>query len=75
MKRKEEWKQDNPRDQLRVLLGAIEGDLSNMREGIGNPTIQLGRMYTFLREAQQIASDLPPGEWESLYDKDDAGGG
>lgn len=46
-----------------------------MREGIGNPTIQLGRMYTFLREAQQIASDLPPGEWESLYDKDDAGGG
>lgn len=64
MKRQPNWGQENPRDQARVILGAIEGDLSNMIEGIGDSKIQLQRMHTFLYQVEELVRDLPEGKWD-----------
>lgn len=63
------WSQENPRDQIQVLLGALEGDLHNMNRGLLNDK-QVPRMWKILQDAQLLAAGLPTGEW----DKEDKGG-
>ena len=67
MKRMINWGQDNPNEQLLAYLASIKGDISNLQEGIGNPVATLRRMYAFVSQCQDLAKELPKGEW----DKDD----
>lgn len=48
------WKQDTPRDQLVSMFMSIEGDVSNMKKGVGVVPVQLARMEDHCRQIQEI---------------------
>lgn len=55
IKRRPEWKQDDPRSQLVALLSAAEGEILG-------PSRKRG--IRFLRQAQQILVGMPAGSWK-----------
>lgn len=63
MKRDKRWGQDNPRDQARVILGAIEGELINMQEGIAS-TKSIGRAIDLMQEVKILIHSLESGSWD-----------
>lgn len=58
------WSQENPRDQLRVILGSVAGTLHNMQKGILTSR-QIPEMVLHIEDALLLAAGLPKGEWES----------
>lgn len=61
--RKDEWRQDNPRDQAKALVMAIEGDIYNMACGVGDPDAQETRIMQRCQDVQRLLDILPPGSW------------
>jgi len=57
------WGQDTPRMQVTALVQAVQGDLMNAQEGVGDLKSQLERCLKFLGQAQEILKVVPEGSW------------
>lgn len=68
MKRRAHWGQDSPIVQLRVILGAIEGELRNIQEGIASDKAP-ARAIAMTLDAQDIASDINRGHSPEKWDE------
>lgn len=65
MKRDPDWKQEDPMTQLRVLLGSIDGDLSNIIEGIvtgDRIRAAAGRAFRHAQQANKLAAAIARGD-------------
>jgi hypothetical protein len=58
------YRQDNPRDQLRVILGAMEGSMHAQAQGAGNPKQVAKRCIEFCKQAQELAKTLNEGVFD-----------
>lgn len=60
------WSQENPRDQARVILQAIEGYIL-IADDVAT-TVSIGkilpRVLDRISELKQILEQMPPGQWE-----------
>lgn len=57
------WRQDTPRKQMVSLCSSMEGDLSNMSEGIGDPGVQAERLLDTLEQIKVLVPFVEKGEW------------
>lgn len=57
------WHQDTPRKQMTSLCSSMEGDLSNMSEGIGDPKVQAERLLDTLEQVKALVPFLEKGKW------------
>lgn len=67
MKRDKHWGQENPRDQARVILGAIEGDLINIQSGIlSNRKIATAseRAIALMQDVKKLIASFEEGNWD-----------
>jgi hypothetical protein len=55
--------QDTPRDQVGVVLGAIEGDLFNVENGLLNAR-QVPRLLALVREAKDLCKSFMAVQWD-----------
>ncbi len=56
----EKWKQSCPKDQMTVLLMALEGHISNLEERI---VVDYHQLYNLIHELKLI-KDYLPSEWD-----------
>lgn len=63
MRRKLHLGQDNPRDQLRAAIGAIEGNLLNLEDGDSTPENVVRNIRTILRVVKLTLPHLDGVEW------------
>lgn len=62
--KQDDWRQANPKDQLKVILWSIEGDISNMEEGITPSARTCERIAAMLQAAKDIIKHyMPTGTW------------
>lgn len=61
MKRESHWKQNDPITQLRCLLGSIEGELSNVVDGIAS-SIAPRRALERVKQCQKLATAIAKGD-------------
>ncbi len=66
VRRRPHWGQDNPRDQVRAILGGIAGDVHNMLQGIGDKETQCHRIIKHLVDCEDILHDMDENEWEEI---------
>lgn len=55
--------QENPRDQLRIIIGSIKGWLSNLEDGATKPERFIEKVKLDIEAAKRMLEILPPGEW------------
>ena len=60
----ERWKQATPADQLQVILGSLEGHLSNWEDGIISAEKFQSRAREHLLDLQILLPHLRSGEWK-----------
>lgn len=65
VKRQPNWRQPNPRDQLVAMIGSIQGNVSNMEDGIGKPEEQFARIRRDIRDCMAILQEMPEGEFST----------
>jgi hypothetical protein len=53
-KRTKHFGQENPHDQLAAQIGAIEGTMLNLAEGIGDPKKTAKNVRTILRAMRKV---------------------
>lgn len=58
------YSQENPRDQVRIIVGAIEGHMLNQQDGLGDPKKRADLCIELLRQAQEILKAMDPGSFE-----------
>ena len=70
------WSQENPRDQLRVIMGAILGDVEGLDQWVRalstvypeleaeGPSTKIARLRELLFEASELASRMDPGQFQ-----------
>jgi len=61
--RPEEFKQENPHDQLAAILGAIEGDMLNLLADVGDPKAQAKRTMEMVERCKKLLPFLHGVEW------------
>jgi hypothetical protein len=66
MNKPETFKQDNPRDQLIVLIGALEGGLDNIELGI---SVDIKNLLQIVNELRYFTLYLPE-EWDGNQNLD-----
>ena len=59
------WKQENPRDQLLIILGAIRGHVDNIVNGVSRPG-DLGWKTEHLFDDVETLAALMPTEWSEV---------
>lgn len=70
VKRRERWRQNNPRDQLVGLLMGIEGHYLNMVDRLrklkpySTDPKSISQADKLFGETQEIIKQLDPGEWK-----------
>lgn len=57
------WKQANPADQATAILQAIEGDVLNLREGVGDPQLMVSRIRANIDEMRVLTQFQMPLNW------------
>jgi hypothetical protein len=60
------WKQANPADQATAILQAIEGDVRNLNEGIGDPELLTSRICENIDEMRVLTQLQMPRDWLRL---------
>ena len=72
--KKDTWKQANPKDQVRVILGSIEANIVNLQElNFKEEKCQevLKRIFWQLQEVKEVIVEyMPKGEWQSDSDEE-----
>jgi hypothetical protein len=58
-----QYSQDNPRDQVRIIVGAIEGYMLNQEDGMGDPKKRAKKCIELCRQAQEILKAMEPGSF------------
>ena len=61
--RESKWRQENPRDQMLVVLGAIRGHLHNVEEGISDAVLLPQKLERLLNDIEGLAEEFMPKEW------------
>lgn len=56
--------QDSPSDQLRTIVGAIEGSLGNLQEGVGNPDEAVRQIRLMLDSLRGLVPHISDVEWK-----------
>lgn len=62
-KRRREWRQNSPRDQLVMVFSALEGHASNLEDGVITQTQFHEKTVTLFRWAQELLQLLPDSNW------------
>lgn len=57
------FKQDNPSDQLVVVLNSMEGNLLNAEDGLVNSEHFIKRMRAVLEDLKLLASHMSKNKW------------
>lgn len=63
MGKRDTWRQTNPKDQMIVLLGAIEGHLSNMKDYTTPPEYAYSRIIELLEQVSELSNDYLIEKW------------
>ena len=65
-RRKEEWKQENIRDQIIAIASGIEGSSDNIKSGVvkGDKAVATAdRINRHIKDIIELANMLPPISW------------
>lgn len=68
--KREEWKQNNPHDQMAVVLWSLEGHIDLQAE-LNRPDF-LEKVKTHVEQLKELLSFLGPGEWPCPKDNQSA---
>ena len=60
---RQQWKQSNPFDQFMCILMSVDGNVQNIKEGIGGD-LPVGRLEQHVEELRALEPYLRRGSWE-----------
>lgn len=63
--RKQNWGQENPKDQIRVILASIHGWMHNLEDGTSKPERVAEQVKQNLDRIQEVLDQYPDLAWDT----------